>query len=375
VPLLLGVLAVCWAFVGWLGAKVLVDFMEDTVFRGFVVPLLTRLLDFVLPAGVIHETLAGDAGLLVGKYGLVSMGLSYGLSIVLPIVLTFFFAFSVLEDSGYLPRLAAMLNKIFRAMGLNGKAVLPLILGLGCDTMATLTARILETKKERVIVTILLALAIPCSAQLAVIFAMLAVVRPAASAWFLTTISLVLVLVGFLAAKVIPGRGSDFILELPPLRRPQLSNVLIKTLARVEWYLKEAMPLFLVGTVVLWSLDRVGGLAVLERVFSPLMVGVLGLPQEATGAFILGFLRRDYAAAGMFAALEPAIRAHAVTRIMEIQVVVALTTITLFLPCIAQLIMMVKERGVKVAAGMVAFILPFSFGVGALVNVLMRRYY
>ena len=111
---------------------------------------------------------------MVGRYGLVSMGLSYAVAIVLPIVATFFVAFSILEDSGYLPRLAVMVNQIFKRMGLNGKAVLPMVLGLGCDTMATMTARIMETRKERVIVTLLLALAVPCSAQLAVILAMTA---------------------------------------------------------------------------------------------------------------------------------------------------------------------------------------------------------
>ena len=125
------------------------------------------------PAGV---PVAEHGGFLVGKYGLVSMGLAYGVAIVLPIVTTFFSAFSVLEDSGFLPRLAVMLNKVFKRMGLNGKAVLPMVLGLGCDTMATMTARIMETRKERVIVTLLLALAVPCSAQLAVILAMTAAV-------------------------------------------------------------------------------------------------------------------------------------------------------------------------------------------------------
>jgi ferrous iron transport protein B len=303
------------------------------------------------------------------------MGLSYGVAIVLPIVTTFFLAFSVLEDSGYLPRLAAMLNRAFRLLGLNGKAVLPLILGLGCDTMATLTARILETKKERVVVTLLLALAIPCSAQLAVIFAMLAGVHLAAALWFLGAIAAVMLLVGFLAARIIPGRGSDFILELPPLRIPQLGNVLVKTVARVEWYAKEALPLFLLGTAVLWGMDRLGALAVLERAAAPVVTGLLGLPRETAGAFILGFLRRDYAAAGLFAQIEPALRAGAVTRVMEVQIVVALVTVTLFLPCIAQLFMMLKERGTRVTLLTLGFVLPFAFGMGGLVNFLMRRFY
>ncbi len=328
--------------------------------------------DFLVgPPGVPIDQ---HGGLLIGKYGLFSMGLSYGVAIVLPIVTTFFIAFSILEDSGYLPRLAVMVNKLFKRMGLNGKAVLPMVLGLGCDTMATMTARIMETRKERVIVTLLLALAVPCSAQLAVILAMTAGLSLAANLWFLGTLLLVLFLVGWLAARVIPGRGSDFVLELPPLRVPQAGNILVKTTSRIEWYLREALPLFLVGTLILWALDRIHGLAVLEKVMSPVVVGLLGLPKEAAAAFILGFLRRDYAAAGLFRQFEPAIRAHQMTWAMEVQVVVALVTITLFIPCIANFFMILKERGWRTGLWMLAFILPFSFGVGATLNQVMRLF-
>ncbi len=371
VPVLLAVLAACYFFVGQFGAKTSVDLLEGAVFHDRLVPWMARLLAFLHAPAL----LTGEDGLIIGRYGLFSMGLSYGVAIVLPIVTTFFLAFSVLEDSGYLPRLAAMLNRAFRLIGLNGKAVLPLILGLGCDTMATLTARILETKKERVLVTLLLALAIPCSAQLAVIFAMLAGVHLAAALWFAATIVVVLLLVGWIAARVVPGRGSDFILELPPLRIPQFGNVLVKTVARVEWYVKEALPLFLLGTFVLWVVDRLGGMHVLESAAAPVVTGLLGLPRDTAGAFILGFLRRDYAAAGLFAKLEPAIRAGTVTPEMEVQIVVALVTVTLFLPCIAQLFMMFKERGVKATLLTVGFVLPFAFGMGGLVNFLMRRLY
>ena len=141
--------------------------------------------------------------LLVGDYGLVTMALTYALALVLPIVATFFIAFGVLEDSGYLPRLAVMVNRAFKTMGLNGKAVLPMVLGLGCDTMATLTTRILETRKERVIVILLLALGVPCSAQLASsCSALLPAISPLASAGLSCWRSCSL---GRLAARVIPG--------------------------------------------------------------------------------------------------------------------------------------------------------------------------
>ena len=363
-PLLALVLFLSYEFVGVFGAKKCVDFLEGPVFRETLVPFVGRLL----PWHLVNE-------IVVGKYGLFSMGLSYGLAIVLPIVATFFIAFSMLEDSGYLPRLAVMLNRVFKLMGLNGKAVLPMILGLGCDTMATVTTRILETRKERILVTLLLALAVPCSAQLAVILAMLGAVRPGAAVWFVGTMVFVLVAVGYIAAKVVPGKGSDFVLELPPLRPPAVGNVLVKTVARVEWYLREALPLFVLGTALLQVFDATGALASVERAAQPLVVGLLQLPKEAAGAFLLGFLRRDYAAAGLFAHYQPYAAAGTLTKTMEIEIVVALVTVTLFLPCIANFIMLLKERGVKMGIAIAAFVLPFAFGAGALVNVLMRRFY
>jgi ferrous iron transport protein B len=371
-PLLALVLLLSYEFVGVLGAQTCVDLLERALFRERLTPMLAEALRGFPRFGA---WLAGENGVVVGRYGLFSMGLAYGLAIVLPIVATFFIAFGLLEDSGYLPRLAVMLNRAFNAIGLNGKAVLPMVLGLGCDTMATVTTRVLESKKERILVTLLLALAVPCSAQLAVILAMLGVVRPSAAAWLLVTLFLVLVAVGWIAARVVPGKGSDFVLELPPLRAPSPGNVLIKTVARVEWYLREALPLFVLGTAILQLLDRTGALASIERAMRPLVVGLLQLPPETASAFLLGFLRRDYAAAGLFAHYQPYIAAGKLTPSMEVEIVVALVTVTLFLPCVANFIMLLKERGAKVGLTIAAFVMPFAFGAGALVNVLMRRFY
>jgi ferrous iron transport protein B len=280
-------------------------------------------------------------------------------------VTTFFIAFGVLEDSGYLPRLAVMVNRLFRKMGLNGKAVLPMVLGLGCDTMATLTTRILETPKERLIVILLLALGVPCSAQLTVVLAMLGGLGLWATIVWAAVVGGVLVIVGRLASRVLPGRGSDFILELPPLRRPRLGNIVVKTLARVEWYLKEAVPLFVVGTLLLFLADRLRLLGFVETLTRPIVSGWLGLPGATAEAFVVGFLRRDFGAAGLFqlaraGALDP------------IQIVVSMVTITLFIPCIANFFMMVKERGWKTAAAIAAFILPFTLAVGGALNALLR---
>jgi ferrous iron transport protein B len=250
-------------------------------------------------------------------------------------------------------------------MGLNGKAVLPMILGLGCDTMATLTTRILETKKERILVTLLLALGVPCSAQLGVILGLVAGLSGLATTIWLGTIVVVMLLVGYFASKVVPGEPSDFVLELPPIRVPQFANILIKTMARVEWYLKEAVPLFILGTFILFVGHKVGALEYLQKVTDPVVVGFLGLPSKAAEAFVIGFLRRDYGAAGLFTLAKDGL-------MDPVQIVVSLVVITLFVPCIANFFMMVKERGTRAALVMVAFIFPFAFAVGGILNWVLR---
>jgi ferrous iron transport protein B len=355
-PILAAVLAGFYFFVGSLGAGTLVDLLENGLFGRLINPAVTALFGFV-PWAFVRD-------LFVGPYGLITVGLTYGLAIILPIVTTFFLAFAVTEDSGYLPRLAVMMDRSFRVMGLNGKAVLPMVLGLGCDTMATMTTRILATRKERLLATLLLALGVPCSAQLGVLLAMLAAVPASAGLiWFLA-VAATMITVGWLGARLLPGSASAFVIELPPVRRPSLGNILAKTGARVEWYLKEAVPLFLLGTLTLFLLDRIGALPGLIRLSEPIVSGFLGLPRESAEAFLVGFLRRDFAATRLFDMSRS-------SGLSTIQLVVSMVTITLFIPCIANVFMIVKERGLKTAAMMVALVFPLAVLVGGLVRWLM----
>ena len=358
VPILLAALYLSYLFVGVFGAKTLVDLLENGLFGRVVSPAAVRFANAAIPWPIVRD-------FFVGQYGLVTMALAYSLALVFPIVGTFFIAFGVLEDSGYLPRLAVMVNRIFKSMGLNGKAVLPMVLGLGCDTMATLTTRILETPKERLIVILLLALGVPCSAQLTVILAMLGGLSPLALAIWAFIVLAVLFTVGRLAARVLPGRTGDFVLELPPLRLPRPGNLAIKTLARIEWYLREAVPLFVLGTAILFAADRLHLLGVVEKAARPIVSGLLGLPAETAPAFVIGFLRRDFGAAGLFDMAR-----HG--RIDPVQSLVAMVTITLFIPCIANFFMIVKERGWKTAGAIAAFVFPFAIAVGAALNLFLR---
>jgi ferrous iron transport protein B len=357
-PILAIVLYALYLFVGVFGAQTLVKLLEDGVFGRGINPASIWFVDRFLPIPFVHD-------FLVGEYGLITMGVTYAIAIVLPVVATFFLMFGFLEDSGYIPRLAIFCDRIFRTMGLNGKAVLPMVLGLGCDTMATMTTRILGTPKERLIAILLLALGIPCSAQLATILGILGGISFAALATLFAVVIGQMILVGWLAARVLKGDRSEFILELPPIRWPRIGNLLTKTRLRVWWYLGEAVPLFLVGTVLLFVLDRVGALVWLSAAGRPLVTGLLGLPPATAQILVMGFLRRDYGAAGLFHLAHTG-------QLTGVQAVVALTVMTLFVPCVANFLMMVRERGLKTGLALLGVITPIAIFTGAGLNYVLR---
>lgn len=356
IPAVIAVLYVgLYLFVGRFGGGVVVNWLETTVFERGVNPLLERLF-----AGIPSETWRS---LYVGPYGLLTLGLRYAVAIILPLVGMFFLFFSLLEDSGYLPRLSLLLDRGFKRIGLSGRAVIPMVLGFACDTMATMVTRTLGTKRERVLATLLLALAIPCSAQLGVLLALLAGHPLAVTTW-VVAVGGTFVLVGALGARLVPGDAPAFQMEIPPLRRPRLGNVLTKTVTRMQWYFLEVLPIFLLASVLLWAADHTGVFHAVVRALAP-VVRALGLPQETAQIFLLGFFRRDYGAAGLFDLNQRGL-------LDPVQIAVAGVTLTLFVPCIAQFMMMLRERGWRTATAIAAFITPFAFGVGFVVNLVLR---
>jgi ferrous iron transport protein B len=351
-PIVALVLYAVYAFVGQFGAGVLVGLLENDLFKGIINPWFQQLVTTWVPFVWLQQ-------LLVGPYGLWTMGMTYAIALILPIVTTFFIAFGILEDSGYFARLSVLSNRAFKMLGLNGRAILPMVLGLGCVTMATLTTRILHTPRERLIVTFLLALAIPCSAQLGVVMGMLASYGMGAFLIWLGTVIFILFTVGWLSGKLVKGKRIPLMTELPPMRLPMLSNVAKKTWSRLKWYLMEVIPLFLIGAALMFVLDLIGFLPWLVKAGEPLVTGWLGLPKEASAALLMGFLRRDFGATGLFAlgsSLSPE------------QGLVGLVTLTIFVPCIASTMMIIKEQGLKTAVIMTGIIIPLAFLIGGLMH-------
>ena len=340
-----------YQFVGKFGAGYLVDYINNSVFVPIINPIVTMVVNAYIPWDWLRSLLAGE-------YGVFTMGFRYATAIILPIVGTFFLAFALLEDTGYLPRLAMLVDSIFRYFGLNGRAVIPLTLGLGCGTMAVMVTRTLESKRERVLATFLLSLTIPCSAQLGVVLALLSHNITAVTIWSAYML-LVFVIVGWLSAQLIPGNRSAFYMEIPPLRLPLVGNVLKKAYARMAWYFMEILPVFIITSILLWAGDRSGILDQMIRYVEPCMA-FIGLPPEAAQAFLLGFFRRDYGAAGLYDLVVAG-------RLTDAQLLTAAVALTLFVPCVAQLAVMVKERGLGISLAMVAVIIMIAFGSAALI--------
>lgn len=353
VPILLVVLYFgLYRFVGDFGAGTLVDLLEGKIFEELFNPWITGVVKGIVPWPVLQE-------LFVGEYGVITLGLRYAVGIILPIVATFFLFFSLLEDSGYFPRLALLVDRVFKHVGLTGRAVIPIVLGFGCDTMATMVTRTLETVRERIIATLLLALAIPCSAQLGVILALLSKSPGALAVWSVCLL-LVFLLIGFLAARIMPGETPMFYMELPPMRSPQLSNILTKTYTRMQWYFMEILPLFILASVLLWVGKITNFFEKAVDGLSPVMA-TLGLPRETAVSFIFGFFRRDYGAAGLYDLQTKGV-------LNPRQLTVAAVTLTLFIPCVAQFLIMKKERGLKVAMAIGLFVSVLAFSCGWLLN-------
>jgi len=345
--ILLGVLWGCYQLIGVWVAGDIVGLTEETLMQGHWEPWIRSVIGGIVPG----ESALGQ--ILIGEFGVFTMTITYLLGLLLPLVVGFYVALSILEDSGYLPRLATFVDRLMTSIGLNGRAVIPVILGFGCVQLGTITTRILGSKRERTIATSILNFVVPCSAQLGVIVGMLAAVGMQLTLTYVLVIFLCLAIIGTVLNKTIPGKSSALLIDLPPMRLPRVGNVLRKTAVRSFFFMKEAYVWFIAGSLGVSILQVSGGLKAWQELVAPLTVGWLSLPKEAATAFVMGMVRRDFGAAGLTElALSPW------------QVVVALVVITLFVPCIASLMILFKERGTREALAVWAGAWVFAFTVG-----------
>jgi ferrous iron transport protein B len=349
IPLLLLLLFAMYELIGVLVAGDLVGVTEGAM-KAYWVPFVQGIVAHVAPAGSAVYTI------VAGEFGILTMTPTYLLAVILPLVTAFYLMLSLLEDTGYLPRIAALSDRMLTSMGLNGRAVIPLILGLGCVTMGTLTTRILGNKRERFIATALMAIAVPCSAQIAVIAALMTRVSWYYSLAYFTILILIFGVVGALLQRLTPGTSTALLIDLPSLRLPRLGNVVRKSVVKVWNFMREVALFFLVGAALISVLQVTGVLTWVQDVARPLTVGWLGLPPQAATAFVMGFVRRDFGAAGFFT-----------MHLSDAQLLVAMVTITLFVPCIASVMVILKERGWRYLIGLMVGSVGLAFLLGGVV--------
>jgi len=354
VPMLLALLYAMWVVLGQWVAGGVVGVLEETVMLGYWVPFVERSVGAVFAQGSALFTI------LAGEFGVLTMTPTYLIGVILPLVTGFYLLLSLLEDSGYLPRIAALADRSLTTVGLNGRAIIPLILGLGCVTMGTLTTRILGSKRERFIATALMAIAVPCSAQIAVIAGLMARTGWVYSALYVFFLFAVFGAVGTVLNRVVPGESTDLLIDLPSLRVPRLDNVVRKSGTKVWHFMKEVTVFFAVGALIISVLEVTGSLDWIIRVTAPFTIGWLQLPAEAATAFVMGFVRRDFGATGFFS-----------MNLTDAQLLVGMVTITLFVPCIASAMVILKERGWGYFVGLFAGSIGVAFLVGGLVSRLL----
>jgi ferrous iron transport protein B len=296
----------------------------------------------IFPTGFWHD-------LLIGDYGVLSLGLANALLTVLPILLVFFLMFNTLEDIGYIPNLSVLTKRLLGKLGLSGGAIMPLVLGFGCKTMATLTTRTLHSRRERYIAVYLIAFAIPCSAQMGLNMSILGRMGTSAFLLFFSVMALVGAGAGIALNKFLREDEDKiaFIQELPAIRLPNLKGVLKKTYYRLYWFLKESLLVFVYAALALFTIDRLGILDASKKVLSPIVEGILGLPLAMVDAIILCFARHE-AGAGLIINL---VRKG---QMDYVQCIVAVTITTIFAPCFANIMAMTKEVGGKNTLAMLA---------------------
>jgi len=352
IPIAFTVLVLVYLIVGTFGATFLVDTINGVIFEGFLIPWTTRLLE-PIPSQFLRDMFVDP------DFGILPTGVFLALGLVMPVLFTFYLVFGILESSGYLPRLSILLDKVFRKMGLNGKGVIPLVMGFSCVTMAILTTRLLDTKKEKNIATFLLLLGMPCAPLIAVMFVILEKMPFSATLTVFGIIFVQTFIAGFVANRIIPGQGSPLIFEIPPMRLPKPRQVITSAAQKTYFFIKEAVPVFIFASLFVFLFERIGGLDLAEDLFRPVIQNLMGLPEKSVQVFIKTIIRRESGATEL---------EHLSGIYTNLQLVVNLLIMTFLTPCINAILVLFKERGQKTAAMIIGTVIIYAILMGSLVN-------
>ncbi len=363
IPIAIGIMYIIFQIIRFIGES-LIGYVFEPLFENLWAPVMMAFSRVLGGQGIIHNILIGQ--LIEGEidfgqsFGLLTTGLFVPFAAVLPYIVAFYLVLSFLEDSGYLPKLAVLIDKLMHSVGLHGMAIVPMLLGLGCNVPGALATRVLETKRERFIAATLMAIAVPCMAQIAMIFGLIGEYGARGLFPVFGTLFIVWFVFGILMKLVIKGESPEIFTEIPPYRLPYFGALLKKLWMRIKWFLKEAIPFVLLGVLVVNLLYSLGIIEFFGRIAAPVITKLMGLPLEAVGALIIGFLRKDLAV-GMLAPLGLSLK----------QLIIASVVLTMYFPCVATFAILLKELGIIDMIKAAAIMIVSAFLVGALLNLIL----
>jgi len=365
IPIALIVLYLSFRLIRLIGES-LISFVFDPLFERLWAPLMLKLSALLGGSGLLHGILIGE--LIDGKIkfmesmGLLTTGLYVPFAAVLPYIFAFYLVLSLLEDSGYLPRLAVLMDTFMHRLGLHGLGIIPMLLGLGCNVPGSLSTRILETRRERFIAATIMAIAVPCMAQIAMIVGLVGKYGAKGLGTVFGTLFIIWVGLGALLNRILKGESPEIFVDIPPYRVPYMKAVAKKVWMRVKWFLKEAVPFVLLGVFIVNVLYTLGIIQLMGRLAAPIVTGLFGLPKETVGALLIGFLRKDVAV-GMLVPLGLTLR----------QLIIASVILAIYFPCVATFTTLARELGLKDMLKSVAIMITLTIIVGTLLNLILPR--
>jgi ferrous iron transport protein B len=348
-----------YIFIGRFVAGIVVDFTQNILMGTWYYNLIMCYFSAFMDRDSFVPSL------LIGEYGLLTMVPVYLLGLLLPLVFSFYFVLYLLKDSGLLHRISRSAYTTFRHLGLSGEGIIPLLLGFGCVTAALISVNSLASKREQLIASILLCLAVPCSAQFSLILAVSSFLPIKYLLLYLGVILFIFISTGLMLNYLIPGRTESRRPLITPLALPALSAVTINTVRASRDFLIDAAPTFALGGLLMAILNYTGSFVMIHQWCSPITSGILDLPDRATDLFLLAIIKKDLGAAEMYAAVSQ-------NAFSDIQITVILVVMTLFVPCFASLMVLIKDRGLAVALATWGGSFLLSFGIGAVVSRLLR---
>ncbi|MBN2374293.1 ferrous iron transporter B [bacterium] len=357
IPFAFIVIGLSFIFIRFLGEG-LINYILHPAFERYYVPFIVRLVNLGFPSGIIHNILLGESANFVESMGLLTTGIYVPVVMVLPYVFSFYLILSFLEDLGYLPRFAVLMDTIMHRIGLHGFAVISIILGLGCNVPGALSTRILETRREKFIAGTLLGVSVPCMAQTAMIISL---IGPYGNRYIFLIYAIIFawgIFMGLLLDRILKGGSPEIFIEIPSYHIPHMATLFKKLWMRIKGFLDEAVPLVLLGVLIINILHFIGLLDVISRLATPALRHILGLPKDVVSAMIIGFLRKDVAI-GLLKPLDLSLK----------QLIIACTVLTIYFPCLATFFVLLKELGLKDMVKSACLMIASALIVGFMLNL------